>query len=125
MRMRFASLSVSDEDRALDFYVNKLGFQLLRDHPTDFGSRFLMFEPSGGGTKLVVSKPIPGRPEQHVGGFSNIAWEVDDVEATYEALRARGVEFTQEPTRRFWGGFEAIFVDPDGNAFLLQQGGMD
>lgn len=120
MHMRFASVFTNDEDRAIDFYVNKLGFQLLFDNPTNFGGRFLAFMPPGGGTWLVMSKPIPGMPAQ-VGGFSQISFETEDVQATYEALSAKGVEFPQPPTRRFWGGVEAQFVDPDGNIFLLQQ----
>jgi lactoylglutathione lyase len=123
MRMRFTTLWVNDEDKAIDFYGEKLGFKLLMDNPTEFGGRFLMFAPPGGGANLVVSKPVPGRPTT-VGGFSSISWETDDVEAKYEELRAKGVKFTQPPTRRFWGGIEAIFEDQDGNSFLLQQGGM-
>ena len=72
---------------------------------------------------MAMSKPVPGIPAK-VGGFSNIAWETDDLEATYEVLKAKGVEFTQPPTRRFWGGIEAQFQDPDGNIFLLQQDGV-
>lgn len=120
MRMRFASCFTNDEDRAIDFWVNKVGFQLLFDNPTNFGGRFLAFLPPGGSTWFVMSKPVPGMPAQ-VGGFSNIAWECDDLEATYEALKAKGVEFTQAPTRRFWGGVEAQFQDPDGNVFMLHQ----
>lgn len=100
-----------------------LGFELVMDNPTNFGGRFLAFMPPGSGTWLVLSKPIPGRPGQ-VGGFSNIAWEDDDVEATYQAWKAKGVEFPQPPTSVFWGGAEARFEDPDGNVFLLQQGGV-
>jgi len=123
MRMRFGSVITNDEDRAIDFWVNKLGFQLMFDNPTNFGGRFLGFMPPGGGTWLAMSSPIPGMPAK-AGGFSNLSWETDDLEATYEALRAKGVEFTQPPTRRFWGGIEAQFQDPDGNIFLLQQGGV-
>jgi lactoylglutathione lyase len=124
MRMRFVSLFVHDEEKALDFWTNKMGFELVVDNPTPFGGRFLMFSPPGGGAKIVVSRPVPGT-DAKVGGFTNIAWESDDVEATYEALRAKGVEFTKPPARTFWGGMEAVFVDPDGNSFLLQQGGLD
>lgn len=67
MRMKFASLFVSDEDKAIDFYTNKLGVTLLMDNPTPFGGRFIMFAAPQGGATLVVSKPIPGRPAQ-IGG---------------------------------------------------------
>jgi uncharacterized glyoxalase superfamily protein PhnB len=120
MRMRFASVLTNDEDRAIDFYVNKLGFQLTRDFPTDFGARFLSFLPPGGGTWLVMSKPIPGMPAK-VGGHSNISWETEDLQGTYERLRAKGVEFLQPPTQQFWGGIQATFQDPDGNIFMLHQ----
>lgn len=125
MRMRFASLFVSDEDKAIDFYANKLGFQLVVDNPTPFGGRFLMFAPPGGGTRLVISKPVPGMAGARVGGFSNIAWETDNIQATYEALRAKGVEFTQPPAMQPWGGIQAAFADQDGNIMMLQQGGLE
>jgi uncharacterized glyoxalase superfamily protein PhnB len=121
MRMKFTNVWVSDEDKAIDFYVGKLGFSLLMDNPTDFGGRFLMFAPPGGGTSLVASRPVPGMADIKVGGSTSIAWETDDLQATYEALSAKGVEFPQPPTQRFWGGVEAQFVDPDGNRYLLQQ----
>jgi lactoylglutathione lyase len=124
MRMRFASILITDEEQSLDFYVNKLGFKLVVDNPLPWGGRFLMLAPTDGGTKLVMSKPLPNRPDAQPGGFSNIAWECDDVDAIYEELRAKGVTFTQPPTRSAWGGVEAIFADPDGNTFLLQQGHM-
>lgn len=120
MRMKFASVFTRDEDRAIDFYVNKLGFQLMFDNPTEFGTRFLAFQPPGGGTWLVMSKPLPGMPDE-VGGRTNIAWETDDIQTLYETLKAKGVEFIQPPTRRFWGGTEALLVDPDGNTYMIQQ----
>lgn len=123
MRMSFASVFISDEDKAIDFYTNKLGFQLVVQFPTPFGSRFLMFAPPGGGAKIVATKPVPGIPGAHVGGPTNIAWETDDVPATYAALRAKGVEFTQPPTPQPWGGLQALFADQDGNVFQLNQTG--
>ncbi len=80
-----------------------------------------MFSPPGGGTTLVMSKPLPGMPDTIVGGASKIAWETDNIEALYETLRSKGVEFPQPPTRRFWGGIEAQFQDADGNVFMLHQ----
>ena len=124
MRMRFVSIFISNEDQAIDFYEGKLGFKLLVDQKTPFGGRFLMFQPPGGGTKLVMTPPMPGQPGE-AGSARNIAFEVDEnVEALYEQLKAKGVEFLQPPAKSFWGGVEARFVDPDGNSFLLQQGGM-
>lgn len=120
--MRFASLFVSDEDKAVDFYTNKLGFRLVADFPTPFGGRFLMFAPPGGGANIVLTKPVPTIPAK-VGGMTNIAWEVDDLQATYEALKAKGVEFTMEPKQQPWGGTQAMFADQDGNIMQLHEGG--
>ena len=121
MRMAFATIWISDEDQALDFYVVKLGFQLLIDNPTAFGSRFLMLMPPGGGARLVLSRPVPGMEGAKVGGFAPVAWEVGDLEATYEALKAKGVSFPDPPKRQPWGGLQANFADPDGNVFMLNQ----
>lgn len=55
---------------------------------------------------------------QEPGGFSNITFFADDVEKTYEEMRARGVEFVQEPEAADWGT-AAIFRDPEGNQFVL------
>lgn len=118
MRMRFASLFISDEERAIDFYTNKLGFKLVAQTPLPWGGRFLMFAPPGGGANLVLSKPIPGAPGQP-GGQTNIAWEVDDLVAKYEELKAKGVEFPKPPTKQPWGGMQAFFADPDGNVMQL------
>ena len=122
MRMRFANIYVSDEEKAIDFYVNKLGFELKMDNPTPFGGRFLAFQPPGGGTWLVASRPVPGILGQ-VGGRMNIAFETEDLDGTYERLKAKGVEFPDPPRRQPWGGAEARFIDQDGNSFLLQHGG--
>lgn len=120
IRVKFTTVWINDEDKAIDFYEGKLGFELLVDNPTEFGGRFLLFQPSGGGAQIAMSRPLPGSPTQP-GGWTSIALETDDLQATYEALRAKGVEFPQPPTQRFWGGVEAQFTDPDGNLFLLQQ----
>lgn len=122
MRMGFASVIITDEDRAVDFYTNRLGFQLVVDFPTPFGSRFLMFAPPGGGANIVATKAVPG-VEWKAGILTNIAFEVDDVQATYEALRAKGVEFDQAPTKQPWGGLQARFADQDGNIFQLNSAG--
>ena len=54
-----------------------------------------------------------------VGRFCGLSFEVDDIDATYAELRARGVEFTGPPTRQDWGGVLAHFKDPSGNILTL------
>lgn len=120
-RMQFAGVWISDPDKAYDFYVNKLGFQVQTDAPIGEDNRFLLLVPPGGGTQIAMTKPMPGKTGAQVGGFTNIAFETDDIQATYEELRAKGVQFTQPPTQQFWGRIEALFVDSDGNLFMLHQ----
>ncbi len=113
---------VSDQDRALDFYTQLLGFEKLRDEPMGDPSasdtRWLVVAPKGADTPFVLYTP-PGM-EGRIGGFSNIVWDTDDIQATYGDLAARGVEFTQPPARQPWGWW-AQFKDPDGNEFGLHQ----
>ncbi len=120
-RMRYASITVTDIDRAIDFYLNVLGFDKLVEMPIPGGNRFVMVAPAGGGSALVFSLPLPGR--SHVPS-TYISFEADDVDATYHELAAKGVEFSRPPAKTAWGGVEAMFVDPFGNSFLLQQGGL-
>ncbi len=120
-RMRFVSVTVTDIDEAVDFYVNKLEFQVRVEMPLPAGNKFVMVTPPDGGANLVFSLPMPG--QTHVPA-SSIAFEADDVLATYDDLHAKGVEFPRMPAKTPWGGVEAVFVDPFGNNFMLQQGGL-
>jgi predicted enzyme related to lactoylglutathione lyase len=109
---------VSDQDRALDFYVNKLGFEKRLDEPMGPEARWIEVAPTGAEARLVLFTP-PGM-EDRIGTFSNIVFECDDLETTYEELRDRGVEFSEEPTEQPWGMW-AQFKDVDGNEFGLIQ----
>ena len=120
-RMRFASITVTDIGAAKDFYVSKLGFRLLVETPLPGGNQFVMVAPAGGGSSLVFSMPMPG--QEHI-GVSSIAFETDDVRLTYGDLVAKGVAFPKPPADTPWGGVEAVFADPFGNNFMLQQGGI-
>lgn len=120
-RMSTTAVLVNDGDDAYDFYANKLGFKVMQDRKLDGGARFLMVVPQGGGTQLIVMTPIPGVTGGEVGVETPIVWETDDIHATYEDLRAKGVEFPEPPTQQFWGGFQAAFKDSAGNLFKLIQ----
>lgn len=119
--IQFTGVWVNDSDKAYDFYVNKLGFQVLQNRPLGPNNRFLLVAPPGAATGMTVCKPMPGMTNAPVGVPTTIAFETDDIQKTYEELKAKGVEFTQTPTQQFWGGFEATFQDPDGNRFMLHQ----
>ncbi|HEX2079707.1 MAG TPA: VOC family protein [Longimicrobium sp.] len=114
--VKFVAAYVNDQDRALAFYTQKLGFTVATDQPMGPDARWIELRIPGAETALVVVKPM--MPEHHVGGFMNMAFVADDVQKTYEELSARGVEFTQPPRTESWGT-GAVFKDPDGNLFAL------
>ncbi|MHB9144527.1 MAG: VOC family protein [Symbiobacteriia bacterium] len=120
-RMNNTGIYVDDGDKAFDFYANKLGFKVLQDKKIGDSGRFLMVVPQGGGSALIVVTPTSWNVDAQVGVQTAIVWETDDLQATYEELSAKGVEFPQPPTQQFWGGFEATFKDPAGNLFKVLQ----
>ena len=107
---------VSDSDRALAFYTEKLGFRIVTDSPFDGKQRWIELGIPRADTKLVLFT-APGQ-EKLIGGFMNVAFCAEDVEATAKEMKAKGVEFVQEPKKADWGT-AAIFKDADGNRFVL------
>ena len=121
-RIKAAGIWVSDQQKAFDFYVNKLGFEVLNDTVVN-DYRWLEVVPTGTQTALALAKPYPGQEGATVGGFANIILSTDDIEATYEDLVGKGVHFNEKPTQQPWGAKQAIFSDPDGNIFVLVEQG--
>ena len=115
-QLKFVSIPVSDQDRALAFYTDKLGFEIATDQPMGPGKRWIELRVAHSGTRVVLFT-MDGQ-EDRIGSFFNGAFACDNVEATYRQLSARGVEFTEPPTVQPWGSF-AKFKDPDGNTFVL------
>ena len=114
--IKFISVYVSDQDAALAFYTQKLGFTVVTDQPMGPDNRWIELRIPGAETGVVIVKPM--MPEHRIGGFMNMSFVADDVQKTYDELSARGVEFTQPPKTEQWGT-SAIFKDPDGNTFVL------
>jgi predicted enzyme related to lactoylglutathione lyase len=113
--IKFVSIPVSDQDAALAFYTEKLGFRVITDQP--FGKqRWIELRVGSSETRFVLFTP-PGQ-EERIGSQCNGSLACDDVEATYRQLSARGVEFVSPPQKQPWGEF-AIMKDPDGNQFVL------
>jgi len=114
--IKFASIPVRDQDRALEFYTTKLGFRVVTDSPFNDRQRWIELGIPRADTRLVLFT-APGQ-EQMIGGFMNVTFMADDVEATAKELKAKGVEFVQEAQKADWGT-AAIFKDVDGNQFVL------
>ena len=114
--IKFVSVYVTDQDAALAFYTQKLGFAVVTDQPMGPDARWIELRIPGAETGLVIMKPM--HPDHRVGVMMNMAFIADDVQKTYDELSARGVEFRQPPKTEPWGT-SAIFTDPDGNTFVL------
>jgi catechol 2,3-dioxygenase-like lactoylglutathione lyase family enzyme len=107
---------VSDQDRALDFYVGTLGFEKRSDIPFGDGDRWLEVGPAGAETGIALMPPRPGASPGK--DQSCIAFETTDIDAEYESLRERGVDVDEPmggegPVPRMF-----FFRDPDGNNLL-------
>jgi catechol 2,3-dioxygenase-like lactoylglutathione lyase family enzyme len=114
--VKFISIPVTDQDRALSFYTEKLGFRINTDKPFDDKQRWIELSIPGAETLVVLFTP-DGHAER-IGTFSPATFYCDNVQRTYDELLARGVEFLAPPTKQPWGHF-AMFRDPDGNQFVL------
>ena len=112
-RIGYVNIFISDFDRALAFYEQTLGLHVVtRDESFGYAS----FETQGISFAFARSDD-PALTGRHTG----IGWVVDDVNSVFESLSAAGVEFEMPPSRQPWGGFMAMFKDPDGNLFYLDQ----
>jgi catechol 2,3-dioxygenase-like lactoylglutathione lyase family enzyme len=114
--IKFASVPVRDQDMALEFYTKKLGFKIITDSPFDGRQRWIELGMPRAETRLVLF--MAEGQDKLIGGFMNVAFMAEDVEATAKEMKARGVEFVQEPQKADWGT-AAIFKDVDGNQFVL------
>ena len=134
IRIANAQLWVHDQDEALAFYTQKLGWDVTVDVTVpELGNfRWLTVAPPGQEDFSVVLMAIPGEPvldgetaeevRTLMGkGFAGTVFlTTDDCQASFEALRDRGVEFTEEPSERPYG-IDCGFRDPSGNALRLTQ----
>jgi catechol 2,3-dioxygenase-like lactoylglutathione lyase family enzyme len=111
------SVPVSDQERAKAFYVDTLGFELVRDDDTVPGIRWVQVAPQGGGTSLTLVTWFDSMP---AGSVRGLVLRSNDLRADYERMLEEGVEFDGPPQTRPWGSEEAVLYDPDGNALVLQ-----
>jgi uncharacterized glyoxalase superfamily protein PhnB len=134
IRIGTAQVWVHDQDEALDFYTKKLGFEVRSDVTVpELGNfRWLTVSPPGQDDVAITLMAIPGPPvmdeataaqvrELMAKGFAGTVFlTTDDAKASFEELRGRGVEFTEEPEERPYG-IDSGFRDPSGNTFRLTQ----
>ena len=130
-KMSHTPIFVRDLDSAYDFYVNKLGFEVRTDVTMESGFRWLTVGPNTQPDLEIILSLIggpmsaPGAADlltqlQDMGALGAGVFNVDDCFATYEDLKAKGVQFKSEPEDQFYG-IEAILVDDSGNWFSMTQ----
>jgi catechol 2,3-dioxygenase-like lactoylglutathione lyase family enzyme len=134
MKVAHAQLWVHDQDEALAFYTEKLGMEVRADVtlPELGDFRWLTVGPPGQEDFAITLMAIPGAPVMDAEtadevrnlmskGFAGTVFlTTDDVHASYEELKSRGVEFTETPEERPYG-IDSGFRDPSGNSFRLTQ----
>lgn len=113
--LKFVGVPTRDQERALKFWTEKIGFELQTDQPLG-KQRWIELSVRNSNTGVVLF--TPEGHEDRIGTFFNGSFACDDVQATYRQLRAKGVEFVGEPKKEPWGEF-VIFKDPDGNQFVM------
>ncbi len=131
-RLSVAGIWVKDQNEALRFYTEKLGFEIradmtagdyhwltvgLKSQP-DLEFQLSALKPGGMLTEddvQLLTKLVES------GKIGSGVWKTDDCQKTYEALKAKGVEFVQPPTDRPYGIIEAVFKDNSGNILVLSQ----
>ncbi len=116
------SIFVSDQHRAKDFYVNKLGFDLRTDAELYPGAtaRWIAVAPKGAETEIILYLPDENWAHYKgvVGKSQALTLAVNDIQSLCAELKAKGVEFVQEPDVQPWGTF-ATFKDSEGNHILI------
>lgn len=122
-RVSTVFLPVADQDRALAFYRDQLGFEVVSDVAYGEGARWVEVVPPGSSTVIALNGPADQRPGFEPGGMATFSLETGDLDAAIATLAGRGVAF-DEPIR-----MEppvppmAFFRDPDGNQVLLVERG--
>lgn len=114
--LKFMSIPVADQDRALKFYTEKLGFKVATDQPMGPGKRWIELRIGKAETRIVLFT-MDGE-EVRIGTRMNCSIACDDVEATWRQLSERGVEFEGPPQKQPWGSF-VIMKDSEGNRFVV------
>jgi catechol 2,3-dioxygenase-like lactoylglutathione lyase family enzyme len=109
---------VTDQDRAIAFYVDRLGFEKRGDTPFGDGMRWVDVAPAGAATTIAIVPPPPGQPAG--GAQTGIALVSDDIDADHAEMKAAGIDVDDEVSRMgdpvppmFW------FRDPDENVLMV------
>ena len=118
MNIATVALYVENQEVALQFWTEKVGFVVHRSQPMGPRASWLEVGPKGAQSCLVLYPK--SMMEDWALRKPSVVFECDDIEQTYQHMSAAGVTFTQPPQEMPWGPF-AIFLDTEGNWFGLRQ----
>lgn len=111
-RVNWLEIKVTDMKKAIGFYRDILGLKIRNEW-----SNYVIFDLAGTLTLAIMLGGRKGRKE----GAPNVYLAVENVDEEYEKLKAKGVTFVEPPKKQYWGGYAALFADPDENLFYLTQ----
>ncbi|MGW7004033.1 VOC family protein [Streptomyces sp. NPDC054933] len=129
--LQYCHITVNDPDESLVFYRDALGFEMRNDVASGGFRWVTLGSPTQPGLEIVLSEPHAGRSQADgdalqelltKGVLPNIVFRVDDLDATFETVRASGAEVLQEPMDQPWGPRDCAFRDPSGNLVRISQG---
>jgi len=130
-KLSHSTFFVTSQEKAYDFYVNKLGFRVNTDFKMEDGTRWLTVNPTDQpDLQIVLAEPTAPMVEVDLiphlkallakNSLGGGVWETSNCRETFEQLKSKGVVFTKEPTDEFYGT-EALFLDGCGNWFSLTE----
>ena len=119
-RIAIISLPVADQQVAKAFYTETLGFTVIRDNPFENEQRWIELAPPGAATTITLVTWFPHMPP---GSIHGLVLDTDNIAEAHETLKTRGLNISPIETAP-WGQF-ALFKDPDGNGWELQQAAFD
>jgi catechol 2,3-dioxygenase-like lactoylglutathione lyase family enzyme len=119
-RIAIISLPVADQQVAKAFYTEILGFTVIRDNPFENERRWIELAPPGAATTITL---VTWFPHMLPGSIQGLVLDTDNIAEAHETLRNRGLNISSIETAP-WGQF-ALFKDPDGNGWELQQAAFD
>ena len=113
-----SAVYVENQDEAIEFWGERVGFEIRGDLPMGAEARWVEMAPPGAETCVVIY------PKSMMKDWAerkpSLVFECEDIRKTHEEMAGRGVEFSQEPREMPWGRF-AIFLDPEGNWYGLRE----
>ncbi len=130
IELQYCHVTVNDPDESLGFYRDALGLEVRKDVASGEYRWITLGSPDKTGAEIVISEPHAGRSQADgdalqelvtKGVLPMVIFQVDDLDAVFEKVRASGAEVLQEPIDQPWGPRDCAFRDPSGNMVRISQ----